>query len=107
MTFHDAAPYDDLWDGERLPLVLSGRRVFLVRFGDEVRAYEDRCAHRDLPLSHGRLDGYVLTCPVHEWQYDLRTGQGVNPMGARLRPCAVRLEGGRVLVDVSDGEAPK
>jgi toluene monooxygenase system ferredoxin subunit len=103
MTLHDAGSYEDLWDGERVALVLGGRRVFIVRFGDDVRAYEDRCAHRDLPLSHGRLEGCVLTCPVHEWQYDLRTGEGVNPRSARLRPCDVLVREGRVLVDVAPG----
>jgi toluene monooxygenase system ferredoxin subunit len=107
VTFHDATRYDDLWDGERLALVLGGQRVFLVRFGADVMAYEDRCAHRGLPLSHGRLEGCVLTCPVHEWQYDLRTGEGVNPHGARLRRCAVKLEAGRILVDIAEGASPK
>jgi toluene monooxygenase system ferredoxin subunit len=107
VTFHDATRYDDLWDGERLPLVLGGHRVFLVRFGDAVMAYEDRCAHRDLPLSHGRLEGCILTCPVHEWQYDLRTGEGVNPRSARLRRCAVKLQGGRILVDIAEGAPPE
>lgn len=102
MTFHDAGCYDDLWDGERIALTVAGRRVFVVRFGDSVVAYEDRCAHRDLPLSHGRLEGSVLTCPVHEWKYDLVTGEGVNPQGARLRRCAVKLDGGRVLVELAE-----
>jgi phenylpropionate dioxygenase-like ring-hydroxylating dioxygenase large terminal subunit len=34
---------------------------------------EDRCLHRNAPLSMGRVEGGVLTCPYHGWRYD---GQG-------------------------------
>lgn len=104
MTFRPALPLDELWDGERRAFVLAGRPVFVVRLGNTVRAYEDRCAHRELPVSAGRLAGFVLTCPVHEWQYDIRTGCGVNPRGARLRRLAVKIEDGVVEVDVEGPE---
>ena len=33
-------------------------------------ALEDRCCHRQAPLSMGRLAGDVVTCPYHGLQYD-------------------------------------
>ena len=44
----------------------------LVAFktGDEVVAVlEDRCAHRNAPLSAGFMDGDLLSCPYHDWGY--------------------------------------
>jgi nitrite reductase/ring-hydroxylating ferredoxin subunit len=43
-----------------------------------VRALEDRCAHRRVPLSLGRItDGGALQCGYHGWCYDGATGQCV------------------------------
>ena len=36
----------------------------------KVSALEDRCAHRQLPLSCGRVEGSRLVCQYHGWKYD-------------------------------------
>lgn len=91
----------ELWDGEMRSVSVGGRAVLLIRLGDTVKAYEDRCAHAGVPLSAGRLQGRVLTCAAHEWQFDACTGCGINPRRARLCEFSVRVEGQDVLVDVS------
>jgi len=75
--------------------------VLLVRDGDAVRAYENRCAHLGLPLSEGRLEGGVLTCGAHEWEYDAASGCGVNPASASVRRYDVKIEGEEIWVDVA------
>ena len=105
MAFTRAASIDDVWIGEMKGISVSGTRVLLVNVEGEIRAFEDRCAHLASPLSGGRFDAGVLTCASHEWCYDARTGEGINPRAARLRRFPVRIEGGEVLVDVSPTEA--
>jgi toluene monooxygenase system ferredoxin subunit len=100
MAFERAAGVDDVWIGEMVGVVVAGARVLLVNVDGEIRAFEDRCAHRAFPLSQGRLDRELLTCAAHEWTYDARTGESTNPRGARLRRYAVRVEGEAVFVDV-------
>ncbi len=100
MGFTRAIALDELWSGEPAGRVVGGRKVLLIRIGDAVSAFEDRCAHLGVPLSEGRLDGETLTCRAHEWQYDARTGKGINPASACLRAFAVKIEDGQVLVDV-------
>ncbi|HEX6766283.1 MAG TPA: Rieske 2Fe-2S domain-containing protein [Polyangiaceae bacterium] len=100
MTFVRALGDDELWVGEMRGLRLEDRRVLLVRTADGVRAFEDRCAHLGLPLSSGRLDGSVLTCSGHHYQYDAETGQGINPRTVRLRSFAVKVEAGAIFVDL-------
>jgi toluene monooxygenase system ferredoxin subunit len=101
--FRRAADSDGLWDGEMVGVTVAGLRVLLVRVEGHVFAYEDRCVHQAVALSGGRLDGAVITCPAHEWQYDARTGAGINPQGPRLRVLPVRVERGSILVDVDHG----
>jgi toluene monooxygenase system ferredoxin subunit len=79
---------------------VDGRDLLLVRHNGVVYAYENRCAHLGVALSEGRLDGYVLTCRARHWQYDVRSGIGVNPATACLRRFAVKIEDGKIFVDV-------
>lgn len=99
MAFEKAATLESLWDGEKIGVKLGGRSVLLVRLGNDVFAYEDRCAHLAVRLSDGRLDGCVLTCRAHEWRYDARTGKGLNPEGVGLRRFPVKIEDGEIFVD--------
>jgi len=72
--------------------------VLLCNIDGEVFAYEDRCPHLANPLSKGALDAQVLTCAAHEWAFDVRTGNGVNPTAACLRRFPVRIDGNTILV---------
>ena len=49
---------------------LGGRSIFIQKFGDEIRGFENRCAHRSFPLRTGpRGNGHVV-CGFHHWRYD-------------------------------------
>ena len=48
-----------------------GRSIALFRGQDgQLRAIENRCAHRQLKLSLGTVEGCNLVCPYHGWCYD-------------------------------------
>jgi len=102
MPYVRVAAVDDLWSGEMKGCIVHGHKVLLVRMDERVLAYEDRCAHLGVSLSEGSLDGRVLTCRAHQWQYDVCTGGGVNPVSARLRPFPVKVERGQVFVDLGE-----
>ena len=61
-------------------------------------ALEDRCAHRQVPLSKGTVDGCTLRCGYHGWRYDASgacvdvpyLGKGKLPNGVRRYPCFER-----------------
>ena len=93
---------DDLWDGDMVGRTSGDTRVLLVRYGDRVYAYENRCAHLGVALSEGTLEGHVLTCRAHQWQYDVRTGRGMNPRTACLRDFHARVEDGRIVIDLPE-----
>ncbi|HJY65389.1 MAG TPA: Rieske 2Fe-2S domain-containing protein, partial [Streptosporangiaceae bacterium] len=48
----------------------AGQRIALYRGADgAVYALEDRCAHRQVPLSMGVVEADVLRCCYHAWAY--------------------------------------
>jgi toluene monooxygenase system ferredoxin subunit len=95
-----ACPLDELWVGEMRGITLRGQRVVLINEGGQVSAFADRCAHQGIPLSEGRLRDGVITCRVHEWQYDARTGEGINPCSAHLSRFPLEIRDGEIWVDV-------
>jgi nitrite reductase/ring-hydroxylating ferredoxin subunit len=96
--FAAIADDDDLWDGEMESYDLDGQEVLLIRLDGEYHAYDGTCPHQSTSLATGTLEGDRLTCSAHLWEFDARTGQGVNPRTACLRRREVRVSDGRVLV---------
>ncbi len=80
-------------EGFNLALVATPRGVFAV---DAV------CPHRGGRLSEGSIDGDVLACPIHGWQFDVTSGASVSPPGRRIGAYEVRVDGDDVLVAVPD-----
>lgn len=75
-TWERVARADEVAGDMPLAVTLAdGRRICLVRLHDEVFAVEDRCPHRDFPLSGGDVVNGCLECPWHGAHFDLRTGQ--------------------------------
>jgi len=89
---HDVKP------GESRVVVVSGRPVALFNVNGTFYATDNTCLHRAGPLGEGFLDGAVVTCPMHGWQYDVRTGQSFMNPTAKLRIYRVVVEGDDVKV---------
>lgn len=64
----------------------------------EVFAASDTCPHKAGPLSEGIVHGQSVTCPLHNWVFDLNTGQAKGEAG-QIATYPVRLDRGRILID--------
>lgn len=100
MTFLKVATTDELWAGEMMPVECAGHCVLLVNLDHKIYAYENACPHLRTPLSEGSLQGRVLTCSTHGWQFDASSGRGINPQIASLKSVAVQVENEDILIDV-------
>ncbi len=101
MSFQFAMKLEEIWNGEMKGITLGSQKILFIRYHEQVMAYEDRCAHLGVQLSEkGLIDNGVLTCSVHDWEYDVLTGQGVNPKRVCLKSFKVKIEAGVVYVDL-------
>jgi 3-phenylpropionate/trans-cinnamate dioxygenase ferredoxin subunit len=113
--FVDVAGVDDLADGAMKSVKVEERYLLLAHVGGRYYATDGRCPHMGGELSHGKLEGTIVTCPRHGSQFDLATGKvlrwtnwtGITLALAKVfkspRPVkvyGVRSEGSRVLVDL-------
>ncbi|MEG3640996.1 nitrite reductase small subunit NirD [Magnetococcus sp. PR-3] len=46
---------------------------------DEIHALANTCPHKKGPLAQGIVHGAKVTCPLHNWTFDLSTGGTVGP----------------------------
>jgi toluene monooxygenase system ferredoxin subunit len=107
LAFQKVCSTDDVWEGEMKAFTVDGTEIVIVHAaGGELRAIQSVCPHQEVELAEGSLEGAVLTCRMHLWQFDVRTGKGVNPDHAELTLYPLKVEGEDVLVDVV-GLSPK
>ena len=99
MSWIDIGAIDDIpLRGARKIRTAAGC-VALFRTGEaEVFATSDACPHRGGPLSEGIVHGHSVTCPLHNWVFDLNTGMA-GAEDAAIETYAARVEGGRILID--------
>jgi phenylpropionate dioxygenase-like ring-hydroxylating dioxygenase large terminal subunit len=88
-------------DGDWFRATLGGRSVFVQRFGESLRAFENVCAHRFFPLRTEDRGNGPIRCGFHHWQYNKEGmaagipkcaemfGGPPREVGARLAPVEV------------------
>ena len=103
---------DMLEDGEMRELNIDGQTLLLARTEGTYYATQGLCPHLAAHLARGKLEGYVVTCPRHDSQFDVRDGHNLQwipkvPRLARtlaqavkkptdLRTFPIRVEDGQV-----------
>ncbi len=97
-TWHDVIAESELVDGTAVRASCEGHGVFVYRRGAVVRVYDARCPHQSTDIPDLALDGTRLTCPKHEWAFDIESGRCVAKGDTPLTLRPHRIEAGRVLV---------
>lgn len=88
-------------EGGMAPVYPRGVNVLMVRANGEVYALEGKCAHMGCPLFCGTLSGTVLTCPCHDWRFDIQTGEFIDADELRLKVYPARAENGMLFVSLT------
>lgn len=102
-TWIDIGSLDDIpVRGARVVKTIKGC-VAVFRTGqDEVFALEDRCPHKNGPLSQGIVHGKSVTCPLHNWVFSFETGEAQGADEGHVATFAVKVEAGRLLLDATN-----
>jgi nitrite reductase/ring-hydroxylating ferredoxin subunit len=79
---------------------IRGLDIAIFRCGGEFVALNNVCSHQHFSMLHkGLVEDCTVTCPMHGWVYDLRTGKALTGDG-RVSRYAVREEGGDLLIEL-------
>lgn len=87
-------------DGVKV-ITVAGTPIALLNVGGEIFALEHSCPHQGGPIGEGEVCGMTITCPWHDWKFDIRTGANDRDPTILAKTYAVRVVEGMVLVEVS------
>jgi len=102
--WHDVMAAQDLAAGQVQRVDCDGRGLFVYHAtaeeatgGDEWRVFDSRCPHQTTNIPQLALQGCTLTCPKHEWTFDVRSGACTAKGSSPLKRWPAKVEGGRLL----------
>jgi 3-phenylpropionate/trans-cinnamate dioxygenase ferredoxin component len=72
------ASVNDFQPGSLRMVNVGGHEYLLARVEDKYYAADNHCPHMGGNLSHGKLEGSIITCPRHGSQFDLKDGHVVR-----------------------------
>jgi 3-phenylpropionate/trans-cinnamate dioxygenase ferredoxin subunit len=101
IEFVRIAELTDLNERKGISRKLGDDEIALVKLNGRIFAFLNVCPHQHTKLVDsygGQIDGYNLTCPMHGWTYDLRSGECLNESG-RLKMLEVKIEGNVIFVE--------
>ncbi|WCK55986.1 Rieske (2Fe-2S) protein [Aneurinibacillus sp. Ricciae_BoGa-3] len=117
MTKYEAAQVGEIENGTCKILNIEGRSIGVYYDGKEYFAIRNVCPHEQAELCKGTfsgttlnskpheyiygMDGEILICPWHGWEFDVKTGQSlVDPNRYRVKVYDVTVEDNRIFVQV-------
>jgi len=97
---------DKLSPGQGRCFIVAGREIAVFRQRDgRLFAADNRCPHRQGPLSEGLLGAGKVICPLHAHHFDLCTGKGPVPQET-LRVYPIREVAGELLLEMVPDPKP-
>jgi 3-phenylpropionate/trans-cinnamate dioxygenase ferredoxin component len=80
----------------------GGRSFAIYRSPDDAYyATDGLCTHEKVHLADGLVMDNIIECPKHNGRFDYRTGEAKGaPVCVNLKVYEVKLEGGKVMIDV-------
>lgn len=116
MARHIVARVEEIPHGGRKIIRLEGREVGVFNLEGTFYALKNVCPHQGARVCLGRivgttlpsevyefkygLEGRILRCPWHEWEYDITTGRSVFDENVRVVTYPVEVIDGEIAVTI-------
>lgn len=100
MGYVRVARTSDIPSGKICEVQAAGKPVAVANVAGKFFAISGMCAHEAGPLGEGDLDGQIVTCPWHGWQFDVTTGQVIPHGGIGVERYPIEVRGDEIFVDI-------
>lgn len=95
-----ACNIDEVKEGRGKKVIVDGEEIVLFKVEREVCAVLNVCPHQKFHKLHeGMFENGIVTCPMHGWAYDVRTGISTNADG-RLKTFPVEVADNIVHIEI-------
>ena len=102
MAYVELLPLAQCHTGRGTYIECGGRELAVFRLVEPERVFviDNTCPHANGNLSGGDVEGDIVTCPWHFWEFNLNTGVCVHSDRARVRRYRAELRDGHVWADL-------
>ncbi len=97
--FLEVAKADELKEGDMQAFDVRGSKIAVANVDGAFHAFGDTCPHLQCSLAEGDLEETIVTCPCHDSQFDVVSGEVLRgPARVPVGSFEVRVEGGNLEV---------
>lgn len=82
----------DVKPGSGIVAEVNGKAIAVFNLGDAFYAIDNTCTHRGGPLGEGDVEGDVVSCPWHGWQFNIKTGACPTNPSAKVTVYETKVE---------------
>lgn len=100
MTFVKMGKTSDVPKGKGKVFKIEKKKIAVFNLDGEFYAIDNKCKHKGGPLGEGKLEGEIVTCPWHGWQYNVKTGQQIINPSIKVDTCKIRVVGIDIEVEI-------
>jgi nitrite reductase/ring-hydroxylating ferredoxin subunit len=86
--------------GKAIVADLGGPKVAVFNVDGVFHVLSNECGHQGGPLGEGKLEGFSVTCPWHQWKFDVTTGGCLSVSGSSVRKYEVAAAGDDLFVKI-------
>jgi len=94
--WHDLGAVDDFPMGEAKRIDVDHRSLFVFRQDEVIQVYDSLCPHQVTNIPELAIEGGKLTCPKHQWAFDLASGDCIEKGDRPLTVFESKTENGRL-----------
>jgi len=107
--FVTIAKVSEFSEGEVKTISVQNHDIALAKVEGKFYAFENTCPHRQGQLADGKLNGYTIVCPLHFWDFDIRSGISEYNPRDKVEVFEIRVEEDKVQVNTKKipSEGPK
>lgn len=96
----DIGPINQIEAGSARTLPVAGGEEIAVfhTMNGEFYALVNKCPHKQGPLSQGIVHGAVVTCPLHNWNISLKSGEALGDDKGCVPTIPLKVDAGRIFL---------
>ncbi|MCA8994486.1 MAG: Rieske 2Fe-2S domain-containing protein, partial [Planctomycetaceae bacterium] len=96
--FQFAAKFEDIPEKSGLTVEVGGKEYALFRHEGGVKCIDSACPHEGASLADGEFKNGVVSCPWHDWTFNVCTGCSLDPPGNDVTSYEATVENGNVFI---------
>ena len=97
-SYRKAASINEVPANCGIQVVIEDEEIALFNLNGEYYAVSDICPHRGAPLSEGYIEEDKILCPLHLFDFNLKTGQSQIASHLRVETYPTKVENGYVFI---------